>query len=157
MAKPNYTGFRLKDAIATNACIATLIILLGACGNPEAQSPAQPDPTPQSDDPAGGYSLDSVLDSLGSGLRGVSSNMGPQAEALHSRTKEEFEKLFRWEYRVVDLPGSLPAAEFEGKLGELGMDGWECFSMTPKGGDVRVSCKRHPPSAMSYLKYDPGL
>jgi len=157
MAKPNYTGFRLKDAIATSACMVALLTLLNACNNPAAQTSAQPDPTPQITDSPSGYSLDSVLDSLGDGLRGVSSNVGPQAEALHSRTKEEFEKLFRWEYRVVDLSGALSAPEFESKLEELGREGWDCFSIAPHAENVRVSCKRHPQSAMSYLKYVPGL
>ena len=152
MARRNYSGFRLKDAIVTSACTGIAVILLG-CQTPQVDSEAPPKliDTPK------GYSLDSVLDSLDTGIRGVSSNVGPQAEALHSRTKEELAKLFQWEYRVVDLASSLSAEEFEAKLADLGAEGWECFSINTQGATARVSCKRHPPSAISYLKYVPGF
>jgi hypothetical protein len=152
MARRNYSGFRLKHAIVTSACGLVAATLLG-CQTREVANDAASQPV----DTPNGYSLDSVLDSLGSGIRGVSSNVGPQAEALHSATKEELAKLFQWEYRVVDLAIALSAEEFEAKLAELGADGWECFSINTLAESSRVSCKRHPPSAISYLKYVPGL
>ncbi len=153
MVAANYTWFRLKDAILTTACTVFCVLSLKACGGSDQSGGQVPDTsaTPNS------YSLDSVLDSLGTGLRGASSSVGPQAEALHSRTKEEWSKLFRWEYRVLDLPGDLSPSDFEGKLVELGQEGWEVFSIIPRAEGIRISSKRRPPSALAYLKYVPGL
>jgi hypothetical protein len=153
MVAANYTWFRLKDAIVTTACTVFCIVSLGACGKSDpsgGQAPAAAE-TPS------GYSLDSVLDSLETRIRGASSTVGPQAEALHARTREEWSKLFRWEYRVLDLPADLGAPDFEGKLAELGQEGWEVFSIIPRTEGIRISCKRRPPSALAYLKYVPGL
>lgn len=150
MVAQNYTWFPSKDAIVTTACVGLCVLCVCACSdaerNTERTAVAAAD-TPSS------YSIDSVLDSL----RGASDNVGPQAEALQTRTKEELGKLFRWEYRVVDLPGDLSAGDFQARLGELGMEGWEVISVLPKSDQVRVSCKRRPPSALAYLKYVPGL
>ena len=153
MVAANYTWFQLKDAIVTTACTVFCIVSLGACGKSEDSTgnTAAPAETPA------GYSLDSVLDSLGTSIRGASSTVAPQAEAIQARTKEEWSKLFRWEYHVVDLPADLSAPDFENKLVELGQDGWEVFSIIPRTEGIRISCKRRPPSALAYLKYVPGL
>jgi len=150
MVAQNYTWFPSKDAIVTTACAGLCALFACACSGAEPnteQAAAATVGTPSS------YSIDSVLDSL----RGASDNVGPQAEALHTRTKEELGKLFRWEYRVIDLPGDLAAGDFEARLAELGLEGWEVISVLPKADQVRVSCKRRPPSALAYLKYVPGL
>jgi hypothetical protein len=74
------------------------------------------------------------------------------------RTKEEVEKLFRWEYKVIETPADQSAGALESQLSELGADGWECFHIhTQTSGLVRITCKRKPKSALSYLKYIPGL
>jgi hypothetical protein len=153
MVAANYTWFQLKDAIVTTACTVFCALTLVACEN-STQQAGQPTPVP---DGASGYSLDSVLDSLGTSIRGASTNVGPQAEALQTRTKEEWSKLFRWEYRVVDVPADLSAPDFETKLAELGQEGWEVFSIITRTDQMRISCKRRPPSALAYLKYVPGL
>lgn len=153
MVAANYTWFRLKDAIVTTACTVFCIVSLGACGKSE-QSGGQ---VPAAAETPSGYSLDSVLDSLETRIRGASATVGPQAEALHARTKEEWSKLFRWEYHVLDLPADMSAPDFESKLRELGQEGWEVFSVIPGTDGIRVSSKRRPPSAVAYLKYVPGL
>jgi hypothetical protein len=67
------------------------------------------------------------------------------------------DKLFRWEYKVVDLAANQDANEFQGQLSLLGDDGWECFSISALLDKTRVTCKRRPKSAISHLKYIPGL
>jgi hypothetical protein len=88
---------------------------------------------------------------------GVQQALGPQGEVIQERTKEEVEKLFRWEYRVVDVEANLTADELEKRLTELGNEGWECFNIAPSGQSSRVTCKRRPRSAINYLKLIPGL
>jgi hypothetical protein len=151
MIAGKYTWFPSKDAIVTTACAGLCVFFVCACSDDERNT-QQAAATAATHTPSS-YSIDSVLDSL----RGASNNVGPQAEALQTRTKEELGKLFRWEYRVVDLPGDLSAGDFEARLGELGLEGWEVISVLSKADQVRVSCKRRPPSALAYLKYVPGL
>jgi hypothetical protein len=153
MVAANYTWFYLKDAIVTTACTVFCILSMEGCTSSEQQLGQAPAAT----ETPNGYSLDSVLDSLETRIRGASSTVGPQAEALHARTKEEWSKLFRWEYHVIDLPADSTAPDFQSKLDELGQEGWEVFSIIPRTEGIRVSCKRRPPSAVAYLKYVPGL
>jgi hypothetical protein len=153
MVAANYTWFRLKDAIVTDVCAILCVLAIAGCGKSD-QTAAQ---TPLPSDTPASYSLDSVLDSLGTSFRGASSNVAPQAEAIQARTKEEWSKLFRWEYRVVDIAANESAPDFEAKLAELGQEGWEVFSIITQTESVRITCKRRPPSALAYLKYVPGL
>jgi hypothetical protein len=83
--------------------------------------------------------------------------LGPHGEVLQDLTKDEMEKLFRWEYRVVDFQGTEPAADSEKRLTELGNEGWECVGFIPSPPATRVICKRRPRSALGYLKLIPGL
>jgi hypothetical protein len=88
----------------------------------------------------------------------VQNAVAPHADAIQNRTKEEVEKLFRWEYRVVELPSTISSAELELQLSNLGDEGWECFDLAHRPADVtQITCKRRPKSAISYLKYLPGL
>jgi hypothetical protein len=141
----NYTGFWIKDAIATVSCVALLLSSLSACNdstNPAAQAP-QAAPTEVA--VAESFSLNSLLNSLEGATSGVQNAVAPHAGALQERTKEEVEKLFQWEYRVI-------------QLAKLGAEGWECFHIASQTADsTRITCKRRPKSALSYLKYLPGL
>jgi hypothetical protein len=154
----NYTGFWVKDAITTIACAVSLTVLLSAC-NDSTNAPAQaPQTTPTNPPPQEGFSINSILNSLGEAKRGAQDAVAPHADAVQTRTKEEVEKLFRWEYKVSELPSNLSSSELEARLAELGADGWECFNLHELPVNItRVTCKRRPKSALSYLKYVPGL
>ena len=158
----HYTGFWVKDAIATMACVCFVATCLSACNDStNTQSVAAhltPTVTPTNPPVDGGFSLNSLLNSIEGAKSGVKDAVAPHADAVQARTKEEVEKLFRWEYKVFESPGSVSAAEFERTLGELGNDGWECFHIDRLTPDqMRITCKRRPKSAISYLKYIPGL
>jgi len=157
-ADRNYTGFLLKDAITTIACALLLVVTLSAC-NDSTNSPAHnPAPSPTDAPLDEGFSLNSILNSIEGARSGVQNAVGPHADALQNRTKEEVEKLFRWEYRVVEVPTTIASAELELQLSSLGEQGWECFNLEQRPSDVtRITCKRRPKSAISYLKYLPGL
>jgi hypothetical protein len=157
-AERNYTGFLLKDAITTIACALVIAGTVSACNDSTNSSVATPTPTATDAPVTEGFSLNSILNSIDEARGGVQEAVGPHADALQNRTKEEVEKLFRWEYRVVELPTSTTPEAFEAQLGELGAQGWECFNLEQRPADVtRVTCKRRPKSALSYLKYFPGL
>jgi hypothetical protein len=154
----DYTGFRVKDAITTIACTLSAVLILSACNdsnNPQATKPLQePTNAPAQE----GFSLNSLLNSIEGAKTEVQEAVAPHADAVQARTKEEVDKLFRWEYRVVEFPAEISSLELEAKLGELGDDGWECFHFGSIGSSVsRVTCKRKPKSALSYLKFIPGL
>lgn len=87
----------------------------------------------------------------------VPSSLTFKGEELEAKTREEIEKLFRWEYKVVDLSPSGTADELEDNLNKLGADGWECFHLQPTDKNLRATCRRRPKSAVAYLKLLPGL
>jgi hypothetical protein len=154
----NYTGFWVKDAITTIACTVLVSAALSAC-NDSTNTPSQVATAPPTNPPVQeGFSINSILNSLEGAKRDAQEAVAPHADAVQTRTKEEVEKLFRWEYKVTEFPATLPAAELEGKLMELGADGWECFDVREQPLNLtRITCKRRPKSALSYLKYIPGL
>lgn len=173
----HYTGFRLKDAITTTACAIALALVvtlpLSACKDSDT-TPLDPtqvvDPTPLDSEQDTNIPDEDVPeeDSFGSVIKTIHENLeratdqvreavGPHSEDLQTLTKDEVEKLFRWEYRVKELPIALSAEEFQEELAALGLAGWECVSFLPQGEKTRVTCKRRPRGALAYLKYIPGL
>ena len=154
----NYTGFLLKDAITTIACAVLMAISLSACNDSTNSTADTPTPSPTNAPVTESFSLNSILNSIEGARSGVQNAVGPHADALQNRTKEEVEKLFRWEYRVVEVPSSATSPDLEAQLSVLGEDGWECFDLVQRPADMtRITCKRRPKSALSYLKYLPGL
>lgn len=173
----HYTGFRLKDAITTTACAIALALVvtlpLSACKDSDTP-PLDPtqvvDPTPLDSEQDTNIPDEDVPeeDSFGSVIKTIHENLeratdqvreavGPHSEDLQTLTKDEVEKLFRWEYRVKELSIALSAEEFQEELAKLGLEGWECVSFLPQGEKTRVTCKRRPRGALAYLKYIPGL
>ena len=173
----HYTGFRLKDAITTTACAIALALVatlpLSACKDSDTP-PLDPtqmvDPTPLDseqdtnlpdgdvpDENSFGSVIKTIHENLERATEQVREAVGPHSEYLQTLTKDEVEKLFRWEYRVKELSITLSAEEFQGELAELGLAGWECVSFLPQGEKTRVTCKRRPRGALAYLKYIPGL
>jgi hypothetical protein len=160
MRMRHYTGFWTNRAIVPLALAFYLTIALTACQNDTNGGNTSPSTraTPPTQD---NLSLQGVFDSLSKGI-GVSPDqvqeaLGPHGDALQAKTKEEVDKLFRWEYRVIDLPAELSAEEMEKRLAALGSEGWECFSILPAPSSTRTICKRRPKSAITYLKFLPGL
>lgn len=160
MRKRHYTGFWRQGAIVQMCTLILGLFVLSGCNDSTNQTQSGPAPTPGA--PAGDeLSVSKILGSLTERMQGASGGvqqaLGPHGEVLHERTKEEVEKLFRWEYRVVELEASLSAPDFEKRLGELGNEGWECFNISTTVTSTRVTCKRRPRSALEYLKFIPGL
>ena len=173
----HYTGFRLKDAITTTACAIALALVstlaLSACKDSDTP-PLDPtqmvDPTPLDseqdtnipdgdvpDENSFGSVIKTIHENLERATEQVREAVGPHSEDLQNLTKDEVEKLFRWEYRVKELSIALSAEQFQEELAKLGLEGWECVSFLPQGDKTRITCKRRPRGALAYLKYIPGL
>ncbi len=162
MTVRHYTGFWLKHAITTAACIATLLTTLSACKDSDSGQPEAPEgPTKIPTQDSIQDSLGAVMENLNEQLDQASSHVqqvvAPHAEEIQARTKDEVEKAFRWEYKVQDIPADTSAEAFEAKLTELGDEGWECVSFQPVHDGTRVTCKRKPRGALAYLKFIPGF
>jgi hypothetical protein len=160
MRERHYTGFWRQGAIVGIATLIWTLVSLTGCkdsGNSGSTSPTEPHQQSLPDP----LSVDALLTTLERKVQGASGNVqqaiAPHSEELQARTKEEVDKLFRWEYKVVDLPTATSATELEQHLAELGTEGWECFSIIPSPVTTRTTCKRRPKSALAYLKYIPGL
>ncbi len=104
-----------------------------------------------------GSVIKTIHENLERATEQVREAVGPHSEDLQNLTKDEVEKLFRWEYRVKELSIALSAEQFQEELAKLGLEGWECVSFLPQGDKTRVTCKRRPRGALAYLKYIPGL
>lgn len=159
MIERHYTGFWPKHAIATTACGLLLFASLSACKDSDKTTAgpavAQTAVTPQSG--PGKLALDSLLTTLEGATSEVHEAMRPHTDAVQAKTKEEVNKLFRWEYKVVELPATSDAATLQARLSALGEENWEVIDMTTKDQISRITCKRRPNSAIGYLKYIPGL
>lgn len=160
MKMRHYTGFWSKGAIGTLAVLLLIPIFLTSCEDTTKTGTIAPITTGGTPTPSG-MNLKAVVDEvsrrLGISPDDVNAALAPHSDALQAKTKEEVDKLFKWEYRVQDLPEKMPAEEFERQLGELGSDGWDCFSILAESRTMRLTCKRRPKSAITYLKYLPGL
>ncbi len=161
MKMRHYTGFLSKGAIGRVVTLALTFSFLSGCQDERKHQASSPSPTSISTPTTSGINLQSLTEELARRLGispdDVNAAIGPHGEVLQAKTKEEMDKLFRWEYRVQDLSSSMPAEEFERRLGELGSDGWDCFSILPEQRSLRLTCKRRPKSAITYLKFLPGL
>lgn len=65
---------------------------------------------------------------------------------------EEYEKLFRVDYKVIELPRGKGAAQFEATLNELGKERWNCFHIEPQADKLIAFCSRRPPSYIRYIQ-----
>jgi hypothetical protein len=160
MRERHYTGFWSFGAIIQVHILVLGVLVLTGCkdsSNDAITSPASA-PTASAIE---GVTVSSLLENLRERVQGarggVQQALGPQGEVLQELTKDEVEKLFRWEYRVVETETAIAAADFEKRLGELGSEGWECFHIEDFRETTRITCKRRPRSALRYLQLIPGL
>jgi hypothetical protein len=101
--------------------------------------------------------MDTLQAGLTSASKEVHEAVGPHADDLQARTKEEMGKLHQWEYHVEEISVSAPANEVEARLRALGEERWDCFDLQSRGESFMVTCKRRPATALSYLKCLSGI
>jgi hypothetical protein len=164
---------RLNQFGSTSLCFFLCLLCLGFCATVFAkesvaqeqssgtENPSSPDAKPAEEVPS---DLDLQIEALKSqakttfeaareriketareGLKKLDPD-SPEAKLA----REEIEKLFQIEYRVLEFDGKAGAGEMEAALGKLGQERWDCFSIVPTGNKVKVFCKRLP---MSYLRH----
>lgn len=107
--------------------------------------------------PSGSEELDAVGSQLKELLKRAEKKidgLAPQTQEMGEATSQELEKLFTFEYKVVEFAKDAPGVEIERELQGLGQDRWECFAAETNGRDLRVFCKRRP---RTYLRYIPRL
>jgi hypothetical protein len=71
--------------------------------------------------------------------------------------EDEYEKIFRIDYRVIELPRGKGPQYFEAALNELGKERWECFHIEPQAEKLIAFCSRRPLSYIRYLRHLVGL
>lgn len=139
--------------IALLGAVGLLSVALTGCDSKEASI----DKMPSSE------KISEVVSTLHQSAKDVSSTVqdsvqqiiGTNGTAIQNLTTEQLMRLFKWEYRVVDVGTDKPAEEMNATLTELGDQNWECFSILQIGAAVRITCKKRPASALEYLKYIP--
>ena len=85
-------------------------------------------------------------------VRRFFSDHTPSTNEVTQKTSTELNKLFAFEYRVIEIPADMPPIEVEKRLNGAGQERWECFNSCKSEGHVRFYCKRRPES---YLRYIP--
>jgi hypothetical protein len=159
MIERHYTGFLAKHAIATTACGILFVLGVSGCKDSQKNSVATisgvAPATPSSSSDK--FSLNSILTTLEGAGSEVHDAMRPHTDAVQAKTKEELDKLFRWEYKVVEIPITTDAPTLQAQLSALGEENWEVVDMRVIGQVDRITCKRRPSSAIGYLKYIPGF
>jgi uncharacterized lipoprotein NlpE involved in copper resistance len=152
-----YNYFSQQKAIIPIASILLFLGILVGCDNQQQMVSSGNNATiPPT---VSNTALDSIIDTLSS----ASEVLAPHAETLEQTTQTEIRKLFRWEYKVVDLDSSTAATDLEGSLNALGNDNWECLPATSIGvvtapssysaSTLRFYCKRRPRGPLSYLRF----
>ena len=85
----------------------------------------------------------------------ISKQMGSAYDSARkevtSRTEEEIEKLFNFEYKVVEIDRGNSAEQLQDELNKLGQDRWDCFHAETADKTLKMFCKRRPKSYLRYL------
>lgn len=133
-----------------------VISLLGCAGDNSSSAGNHPVAAPTAAATPG--FLESIKRSINDATSDVQEAVAPHANELQTMTKEEVKKLHQWEY-LVEVVAVTPSVDaLQTRLSALGLERWECFSITPDGVDkVRLTCKRRPYSSLAYLKCLSGL
>lgn len=77
--------------------------------------------------------------------------LGPEQEKAAALAKEELDKLFRIEYKIVDFEISVSRELMETELQSLGHDRWDCAPFPGSEKQIRFVCKRLPQSYLRLL------
>lgn len=121
------------------------IFLLSGCNS---------DPVTQEVPPTDASAPESLTDTIAAQISKAQQQVQELASGSKDTATEEVEKLFTFDYRVVEFDKSLPATDLELKLNELGKERWECFHVEPRESVLQFFCSRRP---KTYLRYIPRV
>lgn len=80
--------------------------------------------------------------------------ISPLKDETQKLAKEELNKLFSLEYKVVEVSSKLTADNLQIMLSELGQQRWDCFNVIHREEGIWIFCKRKPET---YLRYIPRV
>ena len=98
-----------------------------------------------------GCGSDSIQEAYDSAKNKIS-ELAPVKDQYQNLAQEELNKLYSFEYKVVEFPLTAESLSIEAYLSTLGKDRWECFDTTKTDLKLIIFCKRRPET---YLKYIP--
>ena len=100
--------------------------------------------------------VDSVKHGVDRTLEGAQQGLDfltPKAKQLKEDAGSEVEKLFEFEYKVVELDGTANADRIQDRLALLGKDRWDCFHVERTDEKLLIMCKRRPKTNLQYLEH----
>ena len=74
----------------------------------------------------------------------------PSSEQISATATKQFQDMFTFEYRVVEVDNAVTAEQLERKLWELGQERWECTQLLERGSSYMIPCRRRPISLLRY-------
>ncbi len=74
----------------------------------------------------------------------------PSRDQISATATKQFQDMFTFEYRVVEVDNAVTAEQLERKLAELGQDRWECTQLLERGSSYMIPCRRRPISLLRY-------
>ncbi|MBN8550734.1 MAG: hypothetical protein J0M12_15575 [Deltaproteobacteria bacterium] len=74
----------------------------------------------------------------------------PDTSDVTATAQQQFQDMFRFEYKVVEVDNSASATKLQDTLAELGMERWECFNIIDRGTSYMIPCRRRPISLLRY-------
>jgi hypothetical protein len=102
--------------------------------------------------PSSSPEAEALLKEMNRAVESVKGSLG--TNELDSLASQEVEKLFVFEYNVVELPSGQSTEQLNEQLSELGKERWDCFHVEEKETQIRLFCKRRP---KTYLRYIPRV
>jgi hypothetical protein len=89
------------------------------------------------------------------GIFGAVNKFGETVSTRSREMKEsasvEMEKLFTFEYRVLEIPTASTSEEIQKILELAGKERWDCFHIESQNASLRIFCKRNPKTALKYI------
>ena len=96
--------------------------------------------------------ITNVIDSLQRTAADLKESTKGYSNKAQTMAEGEIQKLFKIEYKIIQIDSSMPKEELETKLATLGADRWDCSPFRAESG-VQFVCKRLPISYLKLLPY----
>lgn len=104
-----------------------------------------------SDEPSKLQKLTEDLQQVAKETKDALTELVPDTQGVKEGTQQEIEKLFIFEYKIVELAKDSSIQKMEEVLVDLGKDRWECFHIEPVPTGLQVFCKRRPKTPLRYI------
>jgi hypothetical protein len=111
----------------------------------------------QTNDPSGAPPTSAEMLTNAAAMKVLLEAARVKATNLLEWAKRDFERMGTWRYRVITFkPNEASDEHVEGRMNELGREGWECFWVRERGTDLTMFFRKAEKSTISEaLKYRP--